>query len=263
MQYRRLGRSEFMTAEVGIGTRGLAAVDPAEATATLEAALGLGVTLVEVDIEDTAALDLVAPVIASVRVQLLLVAAGDGDEDAARAALERLGVERFDAYLVRGPHPDLGAGQALGLAGLTRTVGLTTDSPEQALAAVLDGGIDLVQVPFDPLDRTRLQGVDAVLNAAQAADIAVVTCSPLAGGRLAAGASAEERAALAFLEDGPPRSMEQGLIAWALSEPRVAAVVCGPRTPAEATDCAGASSVAPLDFDTIEAVMRALQTQPD
>jgi len=256
-----------MTAEVGIGTRALATLDAADATATIDAAVGLGVTIIEFDVTDEAALERLAPVVARVRVQLLLVASGDGDEATARAALDRLGTPRFDAYLAQGPHPDLGAAQALGLAGLTRTVGLTTDAPEQALAAVLEGGIDLVQLPFHPPlppdEPTLLTGIDAVLNAAQAADIAVLTCSPLAGGRLGSQTPESRREALAFLEAGAPRSMQQGLVAWALSEPRLAAVVCGPRTPAQAIECAQASGLAPLPPALLERVIRALQTAPD
>lgn len=254
VQYRRMGRSDLMTAEVGIGTRS-ALIDGIEAaTATIEAAVAAGVTLIEVDIADERALEAMAGIVARSRNRLILVGCGDADAAAVTAALERLGTTRFDYFLDDGPDADSAAAQALAVEGLTRFAGLATDSPERALAAALDGGIDVVQLPFHALDPSLLQGAAAVLNAARAADIAVLGCSPLAGGELA---KPEVDAALSFLGEEPPRTVPQALIAWALSEPRLSAVVCGPRTPSQATEAAEASRHAPLSEDAIAQVISA------
>jgi aryl-alcohol dehydrogenase-like predicted oxidoreductase len=150
----------------------------------------------------------------------------------------------------------LGDVQALALAGLTRTVGVTADDPAQALAAVLDGSIDVVQLALSPLELRQPSGVDALLTAAQHADVGVLACAPLAGGRLPGDAQLSD--ALAFLTDGPARSVAQAAIAWCLSEPRIAAVVCGPRTIEQARENAEASRIAPLPVDMLERVASVL-----
>jgi aryl-alcohol dehydrogenase-like predicted oxidoreductase len=238
-----------MTAEVGIGTRALVHEGVEAAAATVDAAVAAGVTLIEFEVADQRAIEAIAGTVARSRSQLLLVALGDAEPGVARAALERLGIDRFDCYLANGADADTSAAQVLALDGLTRVAGLATDSPERALAAVLEGGVDLVQMPFHALDRSLLDGASAVLNAARAADVAVLGCSPLAGGRLLTPATEE---ALSFLTDGPPRTVAEGLVAWALSEPRLNAVITGPRTPAHAFDAAEASRHAPLPDDVIQ-----------
>ncbi|HWR29825.1 MAG TPA: aldo/keto reductase [Negativicutes bacterium] len=73
-------------------------------------------------------------------------------------SLQRLGLERFDGYLLHNAaHLDYDeVGLALTqwrAAGLTRKIGVSVYTPEQALAALHAGWVDAVQVPYNILDR--------------------------------------------------------------------------------------------------------------
>lgn len=251
MQYRRLGRTNFMAAEVGIGLAGLATLAPDDATEVLRAAIAAGTNIIEVDTRVETELAAVASILRGLRTQLIVVGVGNGDRAATEAALAAMGLDHFDCYLVDAS-TSIGDVQALALAGLTRTAGFAADDPAEALAAVLEGGVDVVQVALSALELRAPSGVDAVLTAAQHADVGVLVCSPLAGGRLAEDATHLE--ALHFLLDGPARSVAQAAIAWALSEPRVSAVIAGPRSVEQAREDAEASRVAPLPADILERV---------
>jgi aryl-alcohol dehydrogenase-like predicted oxidoreductase len=132
-------------------------------------------------------------------------------------------------------------------AGLARNVGIATADTTEALRAVLDGGIDVIQLPISALELRDPSGADAVLTAARDADVGVLACSPLAGGSLGAHGDRELLEALAFLEDGAPRSVAQAMLAWVLTDPRVAAVVAGPSSEGQALENAGASALVPLE----------------
>jgi aryl-alcohol dehydrogenase-like predicted oxidoreductase len=286
MQYRRLGRSELMVAEVGIGTASLAEAEPDVALETLGAAIEAGANIVEVDTTDERALDLVARAIERRRSQVLLVGLGSGERGSVVEALRRLGSERFDVYLLEddagegfhegaseggvgnpaaglggafaGGYGEMAPVEAMGLEGLARSVGLATSLMPAALAAILQGSVDVVQIPLNVIELAEPRGVDAVLNAAQAADVGVLACSPLAGGRLGEHGEPGLLSSLAFLEQGEPRSVAQGAIAWALSEARIASAVTGPRTLAHAFEALEASRIAPLAPDVLERVAAAL-----
>lgn len=255
MQFRRLGRSELMVAEVGLGVARLAALGTDEGAAALRAGFAYGVNLVEVDVRDDAALALVAAAIEGVRSQLVLVGTGPAEADTVRSALARLNSRHFDCFLAADDDGiDLGALQALALDGAARSIGVATEEPERALAAILEGAVEVVQLPLHLLELAQPTGVDAALNAAQAADVGVLACSPLAGGRLGAHGEAPLLEELAFLADGPPTSPSEGALAWVLSESRVGALVCGPSSAEQARSCARTSGYAPLDADTLERV---------
>jgi aryl-alcohol dehydrogenase-like predicted oxidoreductase len=255
MQYRRLGRTQFMAGEVGIGLGALRGLPADEAAEVIRAAVAAGVNVVEVDTRNEAEVSALAAVLRPVRTQLIVTGAGNGDRAATEAVLAALGLDHFDCYLAADATAR-GDVQALAAAGLTRMAGLAADGPAEALAAILDGGVDVVQVALSALELRQPSGVDAVLTAAQHAGVGVLACSPLAGGRLLDDARAIE--ALSALTDGPVRSVAQGAIAWALSEPRIASVISGPRSAEQARENAEASRAAPLAADLLARVASGL-----
>ena len=253
MQYRRLGRSELMVGEVGLGVRALAGWDALAASETVRAGLDAGMNVVELAAADAAAAAAVGQAIEGRRSQVLLVLTGDGDPDALEQALARLSADHADCYLLDYP-PDAADGgdeawarlDALRERGLTRFPGIAARSPGAALEAVEDGRAEVVQMSYN-----LMNGADAraALAASATADVGLLACSPLVGGRLAteqAGEGAGATAALAALTEGEPRTLAQAAIAWALSEHRVSAVVAGARTAGQATENAEASRMAPL-----------------
>ncbi len=247
MQYRRLGRTELMVAEVGLGTGSLP-TDVDAAAETVRAALDAGCNLIEFAVDDAAAATAIGQAIRRRRPHVLLVATGDGDAAALEAALERLEVTAVDGYLVAADGADSTAAlRALRDGELTRFAGVAASDAEEALAAIEGAEADVVQWPY----HLGGAGAERVFAAAAAADIGLLGCSPLAGGELLRGAVAE---ALASLCAGAPRTPAQAAIAWALSEPRLAAVVVAARSVEQAVENAEASAVAPLPEPDLERV---------
>lgn len=244
MQYRRLGRSELMVAEVGAGTGSLP-TDSEAAAETVRAALDAGCNLIEFAVDDASATTAIAEAIKRRRMHALLVATGSGDLAELEAALERLAVTSVDLYLV-----DAGSTallDALRDGDLARFAGVAATDAAEALAAIEGGAAAVVQWPY------HLAAADGerVFAAAAAADVGLLGCSPLGGGELLRGAAAE---ALASLCAGAPRTPAQAAIAWALSEPRLAAAVVAARSGEQATENAEASAVAPLPEPELERV---------
>ena len=80
--------------------------------------------------------------------------------DELRRSLERLGLEKLDGYLLHSAdaqqlnHAELGAAlAAVRESGLTRQVGASVYTPEQAMIALDAPWVDAVQVPYNILDR--------------------------------------------------------------------------------------------------------------
>ena len=263
MQYRRLGRSELMVAEVGLGVRALAGWNARAASETVRAGLDAGMNVVELAAADAAAAAAVGEAIEGRRSQVLLMLTGDGDPDTLEQALARLGADHVDCYLLDYP-PDVAGGgdeawarlDALRERGLSRFPGIAARSPGAALEAVEGGRVEVVQMSYNFVDGAA---AEAALAAASAADVGLLACSPLAGGRLAteqAGDGSGATAALATLNEGEPRTLAQAAIAWALSDRRVSAVVAGARTAGQATEDAEASRMAPLPEADLERAAR-------
>lgn len=250
MQYRRLGRTELMVAEVGVGAGSLPANADAAAE-TVRAALDAGCNLIEFAVDDAAAATAIGQAIRRRRPHVLLVATGDGETAALEAALERLDATAVDCYLVDADGAGGGDGaaalRALRDGDLTRFAGVAASDATEALAAIEGGEADVVQWPY----HLGGGGAERVFAAAAAADVGLLGCSPLAGGELLRGGVAE---ALASLCAGAPRTPAQAAIAWALSEPRLAAVVVAARSGEQAAENAEASAVAPLPEPELERV---------
>ena len=184
MQYRRLGRTELMVAEVGAGTGSLAS-DGEAAAETLRAAIDAGCTLIEFAIDDADATAAIAQAIQRQRLNVLLVATGNGDIAQLEAGLEQLAVPSVDLYLVD-------AGNVAALPGLreselTRFAGVAATDAAEALAAIEGGEVDIVQWPY----HLGAGDVERVIAAATTADVGLIGCSPLAEGELLRGATAE------------------------------------------------------------------------
>ncbi len=259
MQYRRLGRTNLMAAEVGIGARTLARLSPEDGAAVIRAGVSAGTNVIEVDTAAPAELAALSLALKGLRPQLVVVGTGDPTKSAVAAALAALGLDYFDCFLAAGPDADLGEAQTLVEAGVARSVGLATNDAAHALAAVLDGHIDVIQIPLNLLELRVPSGVDAVLTAARDGNVGILACAPLGGGRLGTRGAAEVLDRLTFLSDGAPRSIAQAAIAWSLTDPRVGAVVAGPGTAEQALENAGASALAPLDAATRERIATALR----
>ncbi len=258
MQYRRLGRTHMMAAEVGLGLRSLLPLGVEAAAEVVRTAVLAGSNVVEVETNAPGQLAVLESVLRQLRPQLIVVGVGATDLEGARAAQAAMGLDYFDCYLADGPAPDLGALQALATEGVARAVGVSTGEMSEALSAILDGGVELVQIPFNLLELRAPSGVDAVLTAARDADVGVLACSPLAGGGLGAHGEPALLEALRFLLDGPHRSVAQAALGWALSDMRVSVVVAGPASEAQAYENVGASYLAPLDPLTLAGIATAV-----
>ncbi len=226
----------------------------------IRAGVSAGTNIIEVDTSSTAELAALALALKGLRPQLVIVGTGNPSRDSVEAALAALGLDYFDCFLATGPDADVGEAQTLVAASVARWAGLATDDPAQALAAVLDGNIDVVQMPYSLLELRVASGVDAVLTAARDANVGVLACAPLGGGRLGGHGVKDVLDRLAFLSDGAPRSIAQAAIAWSLTDPRVGAVIAGPGTVEHALENAGASPLAPLDAETLDRLATALRS---
>ena len=213
---RRLGTGGAEVGPLALGLWRLTSTDVGRNTALVEAALDLGMNLV--DIADVYGLDWggtgfgsceenLGAVLAArpeLRDRMVLATKGgiappvpyDSSPAALRAACEaslaRMGVERVDLYQVHRPdmftHPAELADTLDGLVadGLAGAVGVSNYTPAQtrALAAHLDAPLVSTQPEFSAacLDPLR----DGTLDLCAETDMAPLAWSPLAGGRLVA-----------------------------------------------------------------------------
>ena len=191
-------------------------------------------------------------------------------------SLERLGVERVDAYLVHEPDPDTTVAetmQALGElleAGKIGAIGASNIDRGWLEEALSIGPVSVVQNSYSLLDRES----ENVLSLCPERGIAFTAFGPLAGGWLTgkyrrgepppAGSRMtlrpgpylhlDDDAVYDGLERFEEAARHRGIdmptlaLAWLLSDPRVTAVVVGPRRP-EHLDPA----VAALDIDLSDA----------
>jgi aryl-alcohol dehydrogenase-like predicted oxidoreductase len=173
-------------------------------------------------------------------------------------SLERLGVERVDVYLIHEPDPDtpiaetIGALEEVKAAGKVRAIGAS--NVDVAWLEEAGPGVEWVQNSYSLLDRES----EDVLEYCSDRGIPFSPFGPLAGGWLTGkyrrGQPAPPGSRMA-MRPGPYRHFEDGKVydgldrlaaaaaergidlptlafAWLLSDPRIEAVVTGPRRPA-------------------------------
>jgi aryl-alcohol dehydrogenase-like predicted oxidoreductase len=173
----------------------------------------------------------------------------------AESSLQRLGVERIDMYLTHAWDSDVPIGETAGALdelvaeGKIGAYGLSNVDGAQLEDALDHGGFDWVQDSYSLLDRDV---EDEVLPICEREKLGFTPFSPLAGGWLTGKYRREESApegsrmtlrpgpyehlrtdsvfdALERLAElGDPAELAQG---WLLAQPRVSAIVVGPRSP--------------------------------
>jgi aryl-alcohol dehydrogenase-like predicted oxidoreductase len=202
-------------------------------------------------------------------------------------SLRRLRTDRIDLYLTHAPDPSTPVEETVGAFGeLVRTgkilhYGLSNfsvDAAEEAVAAADRLGVDRpvnIQDSYSLLDR---DGAAGVLEVCARHDIAFTAYSPLAGGWLTgkyragrpypegsrmtlrpdAYAHLAADSTFAALEELECHAAARGLslptlaLAWALTDPAVAGLVLGPRSPEQLTRMSAALDVALTPADRAE-----------
>jgi diketogulonate reductase-like aldo/keto reductase len=131
--------------------------------------------------------------------------------------------------------------------GTVASIGATHYRPEafDELAELMRSArISVVQVPYNPQER---EIEERILPLAQELDIGVIAMRPLGSGPLVRAAPAASE--LAFLAELGVRTWAQALLKWALSEPRVHAVIPATATAGRMTENAAAGRPPWLDVD--------------
>ena len=201
------------------------------------------------------------------------------------SSLERLGIDRVDLYLTHEPDPDtpleatLTTLAELVREGTARAIGLSNGvTADELQRAIRIAPISCVQDSYSLLDRNTEDVIDLCVEHG----IAFTAFSPLAGGwltgkyrrreppppdsRMALRPEAQEHlvndetfAAMdAFVSAAAVRGVEPATlaVAWLLADPRVTAVVVGPRRP-EHLDAAVAAldvELTPVERDELSAL---------
>ncbi len=275
---RRLGTSALEVGALSYGCWRFAGTSVGEARDKVEAAVGLGMTLV--DTADIYGFDgengfgdaerLLGGVLAAtpgLRGRIVLATKGgirpplpyDQSAEylvaACRASLERLQVDHVDLYQVHRPdllaHPaELAAGlQALVAEGLVREVGVSnfTRAQTDALAAHLGVPLVTTQPELSALCLDAL--TDGTLDDAMRDGRTPLAWSPLGGGRLGTGATAtDDRTASVHAvldrvaaDHGTTRSA--AALAWVLAHPSDPVAIVGTQQVARLEELAAATSV--------------------
>lgn len=170
---------------------------------------------------------------------------------ACEASLRRLRTDHIDLYQIHRPdllaHPAevAGALDALRAAGKIREVGVSNHTPAQtaALQAFLPFPLASVQPEFSPLAIDALS--DGVIDQAMTLGCAVLAWSPLGGGRIAAPAHGDPRAAAvaaALDRYAGSRGVSRAVAAyaWILAHPARPIPIVGSQRPERIREAAGA-----------------------
>lgn len=275
---RRLGTSDLEVGPVAYGCWRFAGTSVAEAADKVEAALDLGMDLV--DTADIYGFDgrdgfgdaerLLGEVLAArpgLRSRMVLATKGgirppvpyDQSAEylvsACRASLERLGVEQVDLYQVHRPdlltHPaELAAGlTALVAEGLVRHVGVSNFTPAQTEALAAHLGVPLVTTQPEMSALCLDAVVDGTLDLAMRTGTTPLAWSPLAGGRLGDGAPADDDRTARVHEVLDRLAASHGVgrgavaLAWTMAHPAGVVPIVGTQRPERLAGLAAAASV--------------------
>lgn len=274
---RRLGRSDLEVGRIAFGCWRFAGTTIATAQAKLEAALDVGMTLV--DTADVYGFDgdagfgdaewLLGQVLDAaphLRDQMVLATKGgirppipyDQSPDylvrACEASLRRLKVDHVDLYQVHRPdlltHPAELAATLDGLVdrGLARTIGVSnfTVAQTEALMVHLRSPVVASQPQFSPVHLEPL--VDGTLDLCMREDVVPLAWSPLGGGRLGSTDPEDPRAVrvvevLDRLAEREGTSRQVVALAWLLAHPSGVVPIVGTQRVERIRELATATSV--------------------
>ena len=206
MRYRRLGRSQLMTSEVGFGGwaigGGWGPVDDDTSVAAIRKAVDAGISFIDTaDVYGEGhgeevigkALDGNGRHRAVIATKAGLKSPSGHDfspthvAEAAEGSLRRLNTEWVDVLQLHNPtraaleDPELWEMlRRLKDAGKIRAYGASVQSPREAMLAIENGDVDTVQVVFNVID----QDARALFETARAHDVGVIARVPLASGFL-------------------------------------------------------------------------------
>lgn len=309
MKYRLLGRADIRVSEIGFGAWGIGGytagntsygeTDDRVSRAALERAFEVGVNFY-----DTSSVygygrseRLIGEVFSGRRDQVVIATkagftAYDRPPDYSPAhlrrsleeSLRRLGSDYVDllqlhnppAEVLRADSDALRTLEALQREGKIKSYGLSVKSPEEAVVAIRELGVPIIQVNLNMMDVRALDC--GLLSAAERCGAGIIARTPLCFGFLSgkvaldtvfdkgdhrSGWSSQQRqrwiegAQRLFesLDQPPGQSQTQMALRFCLSFPAVSTVIPGILTPAEADENAAASHFGPFTPAQIEQVM--------
>ncbi|TJY42264.1 aldo/keto reductase [Cohnella pontilimi] len=289
MKKNRLGSSELMVGEIGLGCMTLG-TDESKAISIIHEALERGVNLLDTaDLYDAGRNEeLVGKAIQGRRDQVVLATkVGNrripGQEgwtwdpskayilSAVKVSLRRLGTDYIDLYQLHGGTLDdpidetIEAFEQLKREGVIRYYGISSIRPNVIREYAGRSSIVSVMNPYSILDR---RAEEAVLPLLQERGISVIARGPVASGALAEGKKVEKgylnhspeqiiqlRKQLQTLTGGN-RSLSQMAIRYSLSHPAVAAVIPGASTREQLLQNIAAAEVPPLSDEEAAAIRR-------
>jgi aryl-alcohol dehydrogenase-like predicted oxidoreductase len=287
MDYVSLNPGGPVVSRIGLGLRAIAGeygpVDSEQARATVRRALDLGVTLFETP-DDSAATRLLGDLLPREHAAAVVVLQApfgllDRDVTAVRAfvqdAMGRLRRDAIDVLLFA----DLTAERlmesdalapltGLRAEGLVRRVGVSVLYVEQALWAIVQGGVDVLEFPYNPL--TSMPG-QAVIQPASMRGVGLIARETLGSGLFTGVYGGDTvfhaqdlrshmprelvqirtRVArrLDALQRNGERTLPQAFIRYALDVPQFQTVLVGARTPAQVEEDVRALAVPPLTLE--------------
>ena len=266
MQKRRLGRTNLMVTEIGLGAleigrdwgvlkHDLAKPDEEAAVRLLEGALGLGINFVDTAMAYVKSEERIGKAIAagSVRREDFYLATKAGErfdevsgslydysyEAIRRSCADSLAALHVDfvdlMQLHSAPLDVVRSGEAmralkdLRTEGKCRFVGASFEDEQACAEAIASGDYDTIQITYNLLERTA---AERLLSLAQQADVGVIVKLPLAKGLLTSklcllpAAEQEQVRSYLFLERDSQR-IEDAALRFVLSHPAVSTVIPG------------------------------------
>lgn len=201
MQKRRLGRTELMVSNLGLGGMGVISKvhpDIRSGMAVVERALDLGVNFIDTARGYFDSEKVLGEVMKTRRNEVILASktflrSGKAAYKELEQSLETLGVQKIELYQVHHVQYQYeleqvtapgGALEALELArkeGLIDHIGVTSHHTRVLGQALDTGRFDTVMLPFSPIER---DGMHEVYDAAKRHDCGIITMKALAAGRL-------------------------------------------------------------------------------
>lgn len=200
---RRLGRTELMVSEMGIGGLGIISKilpDRSAGVDTVRYALDCGVNYIDTARGYFDAESVIGEAIADRRDKVILASktylrAGFMARRDLESSMETLGVKHLDMYQVHhvqyqseleqvmAPRGALEALESAKREGLIDHIGITSHHTRVLARALETGRFDTVMLPFSPIER---DGLAEVMEAAKRFDVGVIAMKVLSSGRLTA-----------------------------------------------------------------------------